>query len=59
MKDKRIAIIQKQIIMEIIIWWLESCKNFKANLKRLVEWFWRVLAQVRLSESRRISKSAI
>ena len=59
MKDKRIAIIQKQIIMEIIIWWLESCKNFKANLKILVEWFWRVLAQVRLSESRRISKSAI
>ena len=38
MKDKYIAIIQKQINMKIIIWWREPEKTEKT----LVEWFWRV-----------------
>ena len=45
---KDTAIIQKQIIIKIIIWWQESYKTSRWIWKTLVEWFWRVLVQVRL-----------
>ena len=47
MKDKCIAIIRKQIIM---------AKLRREFEKAVVEWFWRVLARVRLTDSLWISK---
>ena len=58
MKGKCIAVIQKQIIMEIIIWWRETTKLWHISAKTLVEWFWWVLARVRPAELRWISKPA-
>ena len=48
-----IAVIQKQIIMKIIILWL-----WRESEKTVVEWFWRVLARVRLADWRQVSKPA-
>ena len=42
-----IAIIQKQVIMKIIILWL-----LRESEKAVVEWFWWVLARVRLADLR-------
>ena len=61
MKDKCIAIVQKQIIMKVFIWWRESYKTLTRIWKDSWNCFARVLARgsfgrVRLAESRRISK---
>ena len=58
MKGKSIAVIQKQIIMKIIIWWRETTKLWHISAKTLVKWFWWVLARVRSAELRWISKPA-
>ena len=55
MKDKCIFIIQNQIIMKTIIW-RQVLQNFNVNLKRLLKWFWKVPAWVRLAVLRWISK---
>ena len=52
MKDKCIAVIQKQIIMEIIIYLIKLWQEFE---KIPMEWFWEVL-QVRFADSPQISK---
>ena len=44
MKDNCIATIQKQIIMKKYHLMTRVLQNFNANLKTLVEWFWRDLA---------------
>ena len=59
MKDKCIAIIQKQITTKIFIWWRGSNKLRRESEKTLAEWFWRVLARLRLEDSRRILKPGV
>ena len=51
MKDKCIAIIQKQMIVKIIIWWRESWRTSMQVWKDSCGWFWQVLAQVSLTET--------
>ena len=55
LKDKCIAIIQKQIIMKISFGDEKLTKLQRESEKTLVEWFWRVLVLVRLADSRQIS----
>ena len=55
LKDKCIAIIQKQIIMKISFDDEKLTKLQCESEKNLVEWFWRVLVLVRLADSRQIS----
>ena len=49
---------QKQIIMKIIIQWQKLTKLWCKSKKSLIEWFWQVLAWVRLADSHQISKPA-
>ena len=59
MKDKCIAIIQKQIIMKVIFDDENLTKLRRESEKTLVEWFWRVIARARLAGFRRISKPVV